>query len=90
MNTYRYKANKMLNADIISPELVVAEFSDQLVKGEAAKIVNNLNFGQEMLQLFGEHSDDLHIANVMQMLEKMDKVWAKWSEQDYNIRRDAK
>lgn len=90
MNTYKFKNNKMLNADIISPELTVAEFSDQLVKGEAAKIVNNLNCGQEMLQLFGNMRDDMHILNVTQMLEKMEHVWAKWSEQDFQIRRNFK
>lgn len=87
---FKIKNRKMLNADIISPEIVYASFSDELVDGVAEGMVNSMNCGHEMLTIYSDFRDDLHITNVADMLKKMEAVYQKWSEEDYRIRRSSK
>lgn len=69
---YKVKNRKLLNADIISPEIVYAEFSNELVDGEAERMVNSMNFGHEMLSIYDDFRDNMHVVNVVEMLKRME------------------
>lgn len=87
---FKIKDRKLLNADIISPEIVYAEFSDALVDGVAEGMVNSMNCGHEMLTIYSDFRDDLHITNVADMLKKMESVYQKWVSETHMIRRNSK
>ena len=87
---FRIKNRKLLNADIISPEIVYAEFSSELVESQAECMVNAMNNGHDMLLIYKEMRDDMHIVNVMEMLNRMERIYAKWVEREYQIQRKTK
>jgi len=87
---FKIKNRKLLNADIISPEIEYAEFSDELTPGTAERLVNSMNQGDEMMMIYKQMRDDMHIANVLNMLERMEHIYAIWTQEDFNIRRGVK
>ena len=87
---FKIKNRKLLNADTISPEIVYAEFSDQLAPGEAERMANSLNRGHEMLMIYDEMRDSLHIVNVVDMLKRMEDVYNDWVNETHRIRRSVK
>jgi hypothetical protein len=87
---FKIKNRKLLNGDIISPEIVYAEFSDQIIDGQAENIVNALNHGHDMLMIYKEMRDNLHISNVVEMLSRLESAYAKWDARDFQIRRGVK
>jgi hypothetical protein len=75
---YKLKGNIMLNGDIISPEIPIAEFSDELISSQKHRIVITLNHGHEMLMLYKQLRENMHIVFVTEMLTKMEDVFSKY------------
>ena len=84
---FKLKGRTLLNADTISPDIPYAEFSDGISIDTINRIVNNMNCGHIMLMLYKQHRDNLHITNVVTMLEKMEEVYHMWYNKDYEIRK---
>ena len=78
MNVKR-KGNLLLNADIILPETVYATFNEGLVDSVKDDIADRIRFGGEMLDIYAQFRSNLHITNVVAMLNKMETVYT-----DYN------
>jgi len=79
MRTKR-KGNKLLDANIISPDAVYATFNDDLCSKTKDEIVLFINYGSEMLSIYKQHRDSLHIVNVVEMLKKMEEVFHEFDE----------
>jgi hypothetical protein len=74
--------NKLVNADVISPFLVIAEFNEGLAYTAKVKYTETLVAGHKMLSLYNQFRDDLTVANVALMLVEMDRVRR---EMEYNM-----
>ena len=77
------KSNLLLNADFIQPEVIVAECSEDLSRDEVAKIVWNNNFGEDVYTLYKLFRDDMHIVNVVQFLEKLEKLYVEVEKEKF-------
>ena len=86
MNT-KVKGNLLLNADFVQPETAYATFSEGLSKRTIKEISSIINYGHEMLQIYEQHRSDLHIANVVDMLRKMEAVFSKFDYERFEAQR---
>jgi len=90
MNT-KVKGNLLLNADLIAPETssigVYATFSDGLTRQTKREISLAINYGSEMLQIYEMNRNNLHVVNVVEMLEKMEEVFKKFDCERFEVRR---
>jgi hypothetical protein len=90
MNTYKLKGNTMISGIIISPEIPIAVFNNSLIRSEVKNIVNNLNFGPEMLYAYAAHRDDMHISNVLALLHKLEHIHNEWDREIIKNERNSK
>ena len=81
---FKLVGTKLINGDIISPEIPYAEFSCVVSHSTMLNIVANLNYGHELLMIYKEYRDNMHIASVVSMLEKMEGIFAEY---DYELHR---
>lgn len=84
---FRLKDRTLLNGDIISPEIPYAEFSPEITETAIHEMVSAMNSGHEMLMLYKELRNNMHILNVCRFLERMDVVYAKYERELFEIRR---
>ncbi len=75
----KLKGNVMLNGDVLSPDMPVATFDEGLVPQYKHKIVETLNAGHEMLMIYKQYRDNLSLPQVIGMLERMEKIYNKYS-----------
>lgn len=83
---HKLKNRTLLHGDIVN-DVSIAEFSDALAEQSMHRMVNAMNYGDEMLRLYQSHRDNKHITNILQMLEEMEKVYRNWNEAEYNAKR---
>ena len=84
---FKLKGRTLLTADIIKPEIPYAEFSESILHMEAKNIINELNYGSKMLALYEESRSNMHIASVLEMIEKMEKCFSEYSLRRFKIER---
>ena len=75
---------KVIGNDIIYnfPQMKMAEFTPEFVKNFDKKyFILRTNFGSEMLSVYETYRIDMHIANVMKMLEKMEQLHTEFQEE---------
>lgn len=85
---FKLKDRMLLNTDIIKPEIPYAEFSESILKSEIKNIINELNFGSKMLALYEESRiSNMHIASVLEMIEKMEECFSEYSLRRFKIER---
>ena len=87
---FKLVGNKMINGDIVSPEIPYAVFDDGLNRADMKKIIANLNYGNDMLLVYQQYRENLHIANVVEMLKQLEKVFCKFDYEMYEIRKKDK
>jgi hypothetical protein len=80
----------MINGDIVKPEIPYAVFNDDLNPAEMKKIIANLNYGNDMLLIFKQYRDNLHIMNVIEMITRMEEVFRKYDYEMFEIRKEDK
>lgn len=86
---HRLKGRTLLHGDILN-DTSIAEFSDALTEQAIHRMVNAMNYGDEMLRLYQGCRENMHIANILPMLEKMEEVYRNWDEAEYNAKRRYK
>ena len=84
---FKLKGRTLLSAEIISPDMPIAEFSEGYSKQGVKTIVANLNYGSEMLSIYKKYRNSLHIVNVVEMLNKMEEVYQRFDTETYEIKR---
>ena len=84
---FKLKGRTLLNADIKSPEISYDEFSAAIEPKVIKTMVETLNSGHEMLMLYKQYRDNLHISNMVEMVQKMEAVFKKYDYKLYEIRR---
>ena len=84
---YKLKGRTLLNGDIISPEIPIAEFSDALAKGESGRIVAHLNAGWKMLLAYEAGRDSLHIKDAVTLLDKLESIYQEYEGEMQKVRR---
>lgn len=75
---------KLSGNDIISDfaQMKMAEFDKEFVKKFDKKyFILRTNCGSDMLSVYQKHRSDMHIANVMKMLEKMEQLHTEFQEE---------
>jgi len=82
---FKLKGRTLLNGDIIQPEIPYATFSDDLNKEDAKRIVCNLNHGHDLMMIYKECRTNLHVKSVVEMLERMEKVFLQYDSEMYLI-----
>ena len=45
------------------------------------------NFGQDFMDIYQSHRLDMHIANIAEMIEKMEKLYSEYHYERTKIRR---
>jgi hypothetical protein len=86
IRNYKLKGNNIVNTDFADPGLIIGSFNDQLIEEEKKKIVNDLIFGREMLEIYKECRDNLHIVKVVDTLKKMEFVFRNWEHKNAETR----
>lgn len=87
MSNHKLKDNKLIEGGILEPEHAIAEFTDVFTKSYQKKIVASLNYGDEMLNVYSEYGGSMHINNVVELMQKLDKIWREWSYEVYSASR---
>ena len=83
---FKLKGNYLLNADIVYPETIYATFSKELTPVAAKELVLNLNYGHDLLMVYKQFRDNLHITNVVEMLKRMDALLREYDYKVYEAR----
>lgn len=90
MMKVRLVENEMINADIVKPVMTVATFNDNLAQITKENIVNYLNNGQKMLEIYekyiGNNSTNTPIHTVYEMIQDMHEVFRNFDHERYIIR----
>jgi len=86
----KLKGAKLLNADCIHPDIVIAEFNSDYCKQSRRDIVNELNFGSRMLDIYEQHRDNMHITNVVDMLKLMEDAYSGYIYNRYENMKEGK
>jgi hypothetical protein len=79
----KLKKNKVIDGDIKSPEMEIATFSDELCEDVKKNIISTANHGSYMLKIYALYRNNMHICDVVEMLEKMEKVYKKYDNDVY-------
>jgi hypothetical protein len=87
---HRLEGYTLIHGEIISPEVVIAKFNPGLTLATVKEMVAALNHGHEMLMLYKQHRDNMHIANVAVMLERMETICMQWNMDVFAARRTTK
>lgn len=82
IRNYKLKGNNIINADFADPGLVIGSFNDKLLETEKKKIINDLVYGREMLEIYKECRDSLHIVDVVNALKKMEFIFTDWKHKN--------
>lgn len=72
---YYLKGRTLYRRESFSPERPIATFSEELNVSTLREIVNALNKGTEIFNSYKRHRDDLHIVNIVKMLEEMESIF---------------
>ena len=87
---FKLKGRTLLTADIIKPEIPYAEFSESILHMEAKNIINELNYGWKMLELYEQSRSNMHIVSVAKMLEKMEECFMAYDYRRTGIKKGGK
>ena len=82
MNHY-LKDRQLIHGDILSPETVVATFSEDFSIEYIKTIVATLNHGSEMLNTYKALEGNWDIEKVLDLLQRMADIHHKWSYEKY-------
>lgn len=85
MRNVKIKGNKLLNADMISPDMVYATFDDGLCKQVMEDIANELYYGSRMLDLYEQYRSNMHISNISEMFDLMESLFYNYSVKKQDI-----
>lgn len=83
---FKLKDRTLLNADIASPEISYAEFSKVLCKKDVKDIINELNFGSKMLDIYERNRSNMHITSVVEMLKEMEECFYAYNKERFEIK----
>lgn len=87
IRNYKLKGNDIVNADFKDP-LIIGTFNEQLIREEKKKIVLDIMYGREMLEIYKRRRlDSFHILNVVDMLKEMDKIFSEWDKKSFQASR---
>lgn len=78
--------NNLLCIDLKS-NIKIAEVNEELNSIDKKYLVLNNNFGQEFIEKYEHYRMNMHIANMTEMIEKMEKLYAKYNYEKMKIRR---
>lgn len=67
--------------DALSTPTYIAEFVEDTPKELKKELINSVNFGSQMMAIYGKHRDNMHISNVLEMLKDMESVWNEANQQ---------
>jgi hypothetical protein len=82
VRNYKLRGNDIVNADFADADIVIGSFRDGLLEAEKKKIINDLVYGREMLEIYEECRDSLHIVDVVNALKKMEFVFTDWKHKN--------
>lgn len=86
IRNYKLMGNDIVNADF-KDRLVVGTFNEQLIREEKKKIVLDLVYGREMLEIYKSRRDSFHILDVVDMLKEMEKIFSEWDYKSFEASR---
>ena len=82
--------DKLLNADVISPEFIYATFNEGLTEQAKVEIFLTLRCGAQMLDLYKNSREDMNISNVANMLKDMETIFHYFDYEIYTAKRGDK
>lgn len=77
----KLSGRKLVNADILWPEFVLATFSDEISYDFVEKFICNIQNGMKVFQIYEQHRQNLSIGNVIAMLKKMEQVFLDYDKE---------
>ena len=77
INNFKLHENEILNMDFKDP-VVIASFNDKLCDDIKKRLVADLRYGREMLQLYKSCRNDMDVYNAADMLKKMERIFTGW------------
>jgi hypothetical protein len=82
---FKLEGNKLLNAEIVSPEYPFAEFSDELCKDIPRKIVSTLNHGDDVLNILGKYHGLNDFIMTTEMVKELKDAYGRYLFDQYRI-----
>lgn len=83
---FKLHGNDIIFQDALN--IKMAEFDKEFVKQfDKRYFIARTNFGHRILSVYQTHRSDMHIANVMKMLEKMEQLYTEYEEELIKIGR---
>jgi hypothetical protein len=79
--------NDILCTDV-KPNIKIAEFNDECIPREKKYLVLMANFGQDFMEIYQTHRMNMHIANMVGMIEKMELLYEQFDYERMKIRRN--
>lgn len=77
----------IISGDFESPEYKIAEFTDQFTEKAKRQLILNHNYGAQMIEIYEQHRENMHISNVSDMIQKMEKVHEQLSRERLYLNR---
>jgi len=87
MVKFKLDGTTLLNADIESPHLPYAEFSDDLCQDIPRKIVSELNHGSAVLAILGKYHGETNFHVITEMVKELKDAYSRYSFDQYRIER---
>lgn len=84
MDKIRYSNGRIVDGNIKEPEMEIAGNYTEEAK---RRLVANHNFGLEMILAYEQYRDNVNLSNVLEMLEKLEEVYAKHSREIFMIKK---
>ena len=83
-----YSQGKIINADVLEPEMVVATFDDATPEQLQKEVVICANAGNTVMNLWDTYRTNLHISNMNDFLSSLDTLFIQWETDMYNARKE--
>lgn len=86
----KLKDKKILDVNVKTFDLIIGEFNKDLVIEKQKEIIETINCGYRFIQLYKFCRDNLHISNVVIMIEEMEKIYSQYDKTMYECESSKK
>ena len=83
---------KLFGNDILCdefiPSLKIGEFNNECTPEAKKLLMLDMKFGREFVETYENVRDNLHIMNVANMIDKMERLFREYDKEKFRIKRN--
>ena len=84
---HRLKGRKIIHGDIISPEIVIAEFSEDFDPVMREQLLASLNHGYDMILAFATYRQRKELHDVVNLVNQLEETYRHWTQAMFDARK---